>query len=292
MNNIIRSLGGEDLIWLQTKKTFVVIMGAFLVAIGMNLFLIPANVYSSGFAGVAQLFSKVLTEYTPLNISMGYLLLILNIPVAILGWKKVGKSFTFYSFMSVVFSTLFLEIIPIKNVAHDLLLNAVFGGVILAIGVGFTLKWGASTGGLDIIAMVLSRQKDKPIGNYMFVLNGIIILTAGYLYGWEKALYTLVTLYTSTRVIDAIHTRYEKLTALIITKKGDELRKAIHSKLVRGITAIPAKGGYTNETKDMLMIVITRYELFDLERIIKEVDPKAFTNFVETTNVVGFFRRD
>lgn len=280
------------MIWLQTKKSFVVIMGAFLVAISMNLFLIPANIYSSGFAGVAQLLSKVLTEYTPLTISMGYLLLLLNIPVAILGWMKVGKSFTLYSFMSVVFSTLFLEIIPIKHIAHNLLLNAVFGGVILAIGVGFTLKWGASTGGLDIIAMVLSRHKDKPIGNYMFVLNAIIILTAGYLYGWEKALYTLVTLYATTRVIDAIHTRHEKLTALIITKKGEELRKAIHSKLVRGITAIPAKGTYTNEPKDMLMIVITRYELFDLERIIKEVDPKAFTNLIETTNVVGFFRRD
>ncbi|WML51554.1 YitT family protein [Neobacillus sp. PS3-12] len=280
------------MIWLQTKKSFVVIMGAFLVAISMNLFLIPANVYSSGFAGVAQLLSKVISEYTPLHISMGYLLLLLNIPVAILGWKKVGKSFTLYSFLSVVFSTFFLEIIPIKHVAHDLLLNAVFGGVILAIGVGFTLKWGASTGGLDIIAMVLSRQKDKPVGNYMFILNGIIILTAGYLYGWEKALYTLVTLYTSTRVIDAIHTRHEKLTALIITRKGEELRKAIHSKLVRGITAIPAKGAYTNESKDLLMIVITRYELFDLERIIKEVDPKAFTNLIETTNVVGFFRRD
>lgn len=280
------------MIWLQAKKTFVVIIGAFLVAISMNLFLIPANVYSSGFAGVAQLLSKVITEYTPLKISMGYLLLILNIPVAILGWKKVGKSFTIYSFMSVLFSTLFLESIPIKHVAHDLLLNAVFGGVILAVGVGFTLKWGASTGGLDIVAMVLSRQKDKPVGNYMFVLNGIIILTAGYLYGWEKALYTLVTLYTSTRVIDAIHTRHEKLTALIITRKGEELRKAIHSKLVRGITAIPAKGAYTNESKDLLMIVITRYELFDLERIIKEVDPNAFTNFVETTNVIGFFRKD
>jgi uncharacterized membrane-anchored protein YitT (DUF2179 family) len=288
----MRNFGGEGMIWLQTKKSFVVIMGAFLVAISMNLFLIPANVYSSGFAGVAQLLSKVISEYTPLHISMGYLLLLLNIPVAILGWKKVGKSFTLYSFLSVVFSTFFLEIIPIKHVAHDLLLNAVFGGVILAIGVGFTLKWGASTGGLDIIAMVLSRQKDKPVGNYMFILNGIIILTAGYLYGWEKALYTLVTLYTSTRVIDAIHTRHEKLTALIITRKGEELRKAIHSKLVRGITAIPAKGAYTNESKDLLMIVITRYELFDLERIIKEVDPKAFTNLIETTNVVGFFRRD
>ncbi|MDP4154838.1 MAG: YitT family protein [Bacillota bacterium] len=280
------------MIWLQTKKSFVVIMGAFLVAISMNLFLIPANVYSSGFAGIAQLLSKVITEYTPLNISMGYLLLLLNIPVAILGWRKVGKSFTLYSFLSVVFSTIFLEIIPIKHVAHDLLLNAVFGGVILAIGVGFTLKWGASTGGLDIIAMVLSRQKDKPVGNYMFILNGIIILTAGYLYGWEKALYTLVTLYTSTRVIDAIHTRHEKLTALIVTRKGEDLSKAIQSKLVRGITTISAKGAYTNESKEMLMIVITRYELFDLERIIKEVDPRAFTNVIETTNVVGFFRRD
>jgi uncharacterized membrane-anchored protein YitT (DUF2179 family) len=280
------------MIWLQTKKTTVVIIGAFLVAISMNLFLIPANVYSSGFAGIAQLLSKVLTEYTPVNISMGYLLLVLNIPVAIIGWIKVGKSFTIYSFMSVLFSTIFLETIPIKQVAHDILLNAVFGGVILAIGVGFTLKWGASTGGLDIIAMVLSRQKDKPIGNYMFILNGIIIFTAGYLYGWEKALYTLVALYTTTRVIDAIHTRHEKLTALIVTRKGEELRKAIHSKLIRGITAIPARGAYTNESKDLLMIVVTRYELFDLERIINEVDPKAFTNIIETTNVVGFFRRD
>jgi uncharacterized membrane-anchored protein YitT (DUF2179 family) len=280
------------MLWLQTKKVTVVILGALLNAISMNLFLIPANVYSSGFAGIAQLLSKILTEYTPITFSMGFLLLILNIPVAILGWVKVGKSFTLYSFISVLLTSLFLEIIPIKELSHDILLNAVFGGVILAVGVGFTLKWGASTGGLDIIAMVLSRLKDKPVGTYMFTLNAIIIVTAGYLYGWEKALYTLVTLYTSTRVIDAIHTRHEKLTAIIITKNGEELKKAIQAKLIRGITTLPAKGAYTNETKDMLMIVITRYELFDLERIIKEVDPSAFTNIIETASVVGFFRRD
>ncbi|MGZ4160907.1 MAG: YitT family protein, partial [Neobacillus sp.] len=183
-------------------------------------------------------------------------------------------------------------LIPIKEISHDILLNAVFGGVIQAAGVGITLKWGASTGGLDIIAMVLSRMKDKPVGTYLFLLNGIIIATAGFLYGWEKALYTLVTLYTSTRVIDAIHTRHAKLTALIITKKADELKKAIHAKLVRGITMIPAKGAFSNETREMMMIVITRYELFDLERIIKEVDPNAFTNIIQTTGVYGFFRRD
>ncbi|PFO06183.1 hypothetical protein COJ85_07540 [Bacillus sp. AFS076308] len=280
------------MLWLQTKKIVIVIAGALINALAMNLFLIPANVYSSGFTGVAQLLSKVLSDYTPINVSMGFLLLLLNIPVAILGWKKVGKSFTVYSFISVLLTSLFLSLIPIKQVSHDILLNAVFGGVILAIGVGITLKWGASTGGVDIIAMVLSRMKDKPVGPYMFVLNGVIIITAGFLYGWEKALYTLVTLYTSTRVIDAIHTRHAKLTAMIITKKADEMKKAIHASLVRGITMIPAKGAFSNETREMLMIVITRYELFDLERIIQEVDPNAFTNIVQTTAVYGFFRRE
>ncbi|NRD78399.1 YitT family protein [Bacillus sp. BRMEA1] len=280
------------MVWLEVKKVMIVIIGAFLVAIGVNLFLVPANVYSSGFTGIAQLLSKVLGDYTSIHVSMGLLLLILNIPVAILGWKKVGKTFTIYSFLSVILSSFFLDLVPVKQVSNDILLNAVFGGVIVAVGVGITLKWGASTGGLDIIAMVLSKMKDKPIGPYMFVLNGIIIVTTGLIYDWQKALYTLVFLYASTRVIDAIHTRHLKLTAMIITKKANELKEAIHAKLSRGITMIPAKGAFSNEAREMMMIVITRYELFDLEIIIKEIDPNAFTNIIETTAVYGFFRRE
>lgn len=280
------------MIWLQTKKIAVVAAGSLIGALAMNLFLVPANIYSSGFTGIAQLLSKVLSDHTPINVSIGFLLLLLNIPVAILGWKKVGKSFTIYSFLSVVLSSLFLTLIPIKQVSNDILLNAVFGGVIQAVGVGITLKWGASTGGVDIIAMVLSRMKDKPIGPYMLVINGIIIITAGFLYGWEKALYTLVTLYTATRVIDAIHTRHAKLTAMIITKKADEMKIAIQKRLVRGITILPARGAFSNESREMLMVVITRYELYDLERILKEVDPNAFTNIIQTTNIYGFFRRE
>lgn len=276
----------------EVKKVIVVLIGALLNSIGLNLFLIPANVYASGFTGISQLLSSVLEQYTPFSISTGVLLLLLNIPVAILGWMKVGKSFTIYSFFSVAATTFFLGIVPLESLSEDILLNAVFGGVISAVGVGLTLKYGASTGGLDIIAMILSRMNDKPVGTYFFILNGIIIFTAGLLYGWEKALYTLVTLYVTTRVIDAIHTRHVKHTAMIVSKKGEELKKAIHSKLVRGITTIPAKGGFTNETKDMLIIVITRYELYDLERIIKDVDPHAFTNIIQTTGIFGFFRKD
>ncbi|MCM3124897.1 YitT family protein [Mesobacillus sp. AQ2] len=280
------------MVWLETKKIFIVVIGAFLNALSLNFFLIPANVYASGFTGIAQLVSSILGEFAPFNISTGILLLLLNIPVTILGWKKVGKSFTFYSFISVLLSSIFLEILPVKEVSGDILLNAVFGGVIAALGVGLTLKWGASTGGMDIIAMVLSRMNDRPVGTYFFTLNGIIIMTAGYIFGWENALYTLVALYVSTRVIDAIHTRHEKLTAMIVTKKSDELKKAIHDKLVRGITLLPAKGAFSGEQKEMLIIVVTRYELYDLEHIIKEVDPHAFTNIVETAGIFGFFRRE
>lgn len=280
-------------LWNTYGKTFViVIIGAILNAIAMNFFLIPANVYASGFTGLAQLISGILAKFTDISLSTGILLLILNIPVTILAWMKLGRAFTIYSAISVFFSSLFLEIIPIQQLSPDILLNAVFGGVIAAVGVGLTLKYGGSTGGMDIVAMFLSRMNDRPVGIYFFLLNAVIIVTAGEVFGWEKALYTLVTLYASTRVIDAIHTRHEKLTAMIITKKTDELQKAIHAKLTRGITVVPARGAFSREEKEMMITVITRYELYSLEQIIKEVDPNAFTNVVQTTGVFGFFRKD
>ncbi|WP_102028025.1 YitT family protein [Salirhabdus sp. Marseille-P4669] len=277
---------------LEAKRFIIVIFGALLNAISLNLFLIEANVYASGFTGIAQLLSSVLKDFAGISISTGILLLLLNVPVTILGWFKVGKGFTIYSAISVLFTTIFLEIIPLRNLADDILLNAVFGGVIAAVGIGLTLKWGASTGGMDIVAMILSRMKDRPIGSYFLIMNGFIIIMAGILYDPEKSLYTMVTLYVSTRVIDAIHTRHEKLTAMIVTNKGDELQDAIHSVMIRGITSLPAKGAFSKEDKNMLVMVITRYELYDLEKIIKEVDPNAFTNIVQTTGIFGFFRKE
>ncbi|WP_138416489.1 YitT family protein [Aquibacillus sediminis] len=278
---------------METKRILIVLVGALLNAIALNLFLIGANVYASGFTGIAQLISTIFSDFFNIDfISTGILLFILNIPVAILGWFKVGKGFTIYSFLSVLFTTVILEILPIYNLSDDIMLNAVFGGVIAGVGIGITLKWGASTGGSDIIAMVLSRIKDKPIGSYLMLINGFIIVFAGLINEPENALYTLLTLYVTTRVIDTIHTRHEKLTAMIVTKKADEMQKEIHNTMVRGITILPAKGAYTKVDKNMLMLVITRYELYDLERIIGEVDPEAFTNIVQTTGVFGFFRRE
>ncbi|HLS23814.1 MAG TPA: YitT family protein [Pseudogracilibacillus sp.] len=277
---------------IEARRIAIVIVGSFLLAISLNFFLINANVYASGFSGLAQLLSSILNDFFSIQLSTGIILFLLNVPVLILGWFKIGRGFTIYSIVSVVFATLFLEILPIISLSEDIMLNAVAGGVIAGVAVGISLKWGASTGGMDIVAMLLSRLQDKPIGVYFLILNGFIIFVAGILYEPENALYTLLALYVTTVVIDAIHTRHEKVTVLIVTDKPEPLQQTIHKQMVRGITIIPAKGAYTQEEKSLLYLVITRYELYDLEKIIYEIDPNAFTNIIQTAGIFGFFRKE
>ncbi|WP_198520821.1 YitT family protein [Alteribacter populi] len=271
----------------EAKKFTITVASAALLAIALNFFLIPANVFASGFTGLAQIIATLIPV-----LSTGIGLLLLNIPVAILGWKKVGKSFTFYSFINVAATTFFLEVIPVQTISNDIILNSVFGGVIAGIGAGFVLKYGASSGGVDILALIMAKHSDRPLGVYFFMMNAVIVMASGLLFGMEKALYTLLTLYVTSRIIDAIHTRHVKLTAMIVTKKADELQKVFYERVVRGVTRIPAKGGYTKEDKEIVMIVVTRYELYQLQQIIHEVDPTAFTNIVQTTGIFGLFRKD
>lgn len=173
--------------FFEAKRFIIVILGALLNAMALNFFLIQANVYASGFTGIAQLSASFAQDFMGVNISTGVLLALLNIPVIILGWFKVGKGFTIYSIISVAFTTIFLETIPFVKFSEEILLNAVFGGLLSGIGVGISLKWGASTGGMDIIAMILSRIKDRPIGIYFLVMNAMIIFFAGWLYESRKS---------------------------------------------------------------------------------------------------------
>lgn len=278
--------------FVEAKRIIAVIIGSFLVAVSLNFFLIEANVYASGFSGFAQLLSSISQDFLSLQISTGIILFFLNIPVLIIGYIYIGRGFTLYSVLSVVFMTLFLEVLPIISFSDDIILNAVAGGVLGGAGVGIALKMGASTGGMDIVAMLLSRMNDRPVGVYFLLLNAVIILFAGILYEPENALYTMLALYVTTLVIDGIHTRHEKITVLIVTSEAEKMQTAIHQKMVRGITIIPAKGAYTKEDKDLLYLVVTRYELYDLEQIINDIDEKAFTNIIETAGIFGFFRKE
>ena len=275
----------------KLKKLLIVTFAAILYACALNFFLTPANLFTGGIAGVSQLITGIAERYFDIHISTGLLLLVFIVPIIYLAWKEIGKSFTFFSGYSVLVMSLALEFVPILSVSEDILLNSIFGGVLAGLAIGVTLRYGASTGGLDIIALVASFHKGKSVGSYLFMINVVIVLFAGIFFEWERALYTMISLYASMRVVDFVHTAQVKLTAFVITKNVEAVREAIFSRMVRGATLLPAEGGYTHEQKGVLMIVLTRYELYELNRTLKEVDPSAFTNIVETVDIQGNFKR-
>lgn len=271
------------------KKIFFVFFAAITNAIALNNFLIPARVYGAGLNGVSQLLSSFLFDFSHIEISTGLLIMLFNIPIALLGWYKVGRDFTLFSFLTVALMSIFSMILPIQEVTNDPIMNAIVGGVISGIGVGLSLKYGFSTGGMDIVSMVLAKTTGRSIGTLMFGINFIVISLAGFAYGWEYALYTLLSIYVLTKVVDTIHTSYQKVTAMIVTQHSAEMTTAIKEKLIRGITLLPAKGGFSGADSSVLMVVVTRYELYDLEQAVKETDPFAFVNILQTNRVIGEF---
>ena len=176
-----------------------------------------------------------------------------------------------------------------------LLLNVpifIFGGVLLGVGVAYSLKMGFTTGGMDILSLILSKTTGKTVGKYMFMLNGIIVMLSGFIFSWESALYTIISIFAMSYVVDMLHTSHQKVTALIITTKAESVGKNISKHVFRGMTLLPSVGGYSGVPGNMIMMVVTRYEIYDLEQAVLEADENAFINFVPTQSITGRFATD
>jgi uncharacterized membrane-anchored protein YitT (DUF2179 family) len=268
-------------------EIFVVIIGAAFSALSFNIFLIPHQILSGGLSGVAM----IVGYFTGWNIGLVYF--ISNLPVLVWGMVVVGRKFILYSVISVFFTVWFMQILPVHppNFHFDQIISAVFGGVLLGIGSGISLRIGGSTGGFDIIGSIVTRKRDFPLGSLLLALNSVVVFALGYFkQDWNLALYSMLSMFIVSRVMDTIHIRHLKVTAFIITEQKDLLTKRLLN-LPRGVTLLKTSGAYSNQEKDMLMTVITRYELAEFKAIIKECDPKAFVNIVETTTVLGEFRK-
>lgn len=270
------------------KKIIVILFTGLTGAIGLNYFLIPANVFSAGMTGIAQILGYVLTNIG-LTLNTGILIFLLNVPVFILGFIKLGRSAMILSFANVISMSFFTALVSVGQITDNVLMNAITGGVLLGIGAGFSLKFGFTTGGLDIVSLLLSKTTGRTVGNYMMLLNGVIVVVAGFFFTWESALYTIITIFTMSTVVDFIHTSHQKMTAFITTSKSAEMREMLYRELLRGMTVIPARGGFSQSEREMIMIVFTRYELYALKQVVSDVDPHAFTNIMATDSVVGTF---
>ncbi|GGM23921.1 membrane protein [Paraliobacillus quinghaiensis] len=267
-------------------KNLIVILGSLIVAFAFNFFLVPYGILSSGISGIAILFGLL----TPFDI--GLINLILNLPLIVLGYIKLGKEITINTITCVVSLSIFLYALPVVMVADNLLLSSIFGGVIGGIGIGIILKYSGSSGGLDIIAILISRISNVSVGMLLTGMNGVIVLISGAIFDWNIALYTMLSIYLTGRVIDTIHTNHIKLTMQIVTSKGDVIRQELLKTIYRGITITNGYGGYTQEQKQILMMVVTRYETMQIKEIVRKHDKKAFINIYETVEVDGEFAKN
>ncbi|MEH6889595.1 YitT family protein [Bacillus sp. JJ864] len=262
-----------------------VILGSLVVALSFNLFLIPHKILSSGISGIAMIIGIL----TPFN--TGLVNFLLNLPILILGYIGLGKRFIGYTIVSVITLSAALYAIPVHAVATDALLSSLFGGVIAGAGIGLVFNCYGSTGGFDVIGMLLSRKKDIQLGGFLIALNTIVIIISGFFFDWDTALNSLLSIFVTGKVIDAIHTKHRKITLMIVTNQAEKMKEKLLSSLVRGITLLDGEGAYSNEKKHVLMTVISREELAGMKAIISEVDPQAFVNITETVEVLGLFRR-
>lgn len=274
------------------KKAGVIVLSGLLSAISLNYFLIPAKVLSAGMNGVAQIIVAFGLQEFQLQLSTGLFIFLLNIPIFILGAIKLGKSSTGLSFINVIGVSLFTMILPQGQITDNILVNALIGGVLIGIGVAYSLKMGFTTGGMDILSLILSKTTGKTVGKYMLLLNGIIVLVSGFIFSWESALYTIISIYAMSYVVDMLHTSHQKVTAMIITTKSEAVGKSISEHVFRGMTLLPSVGGYSGVPGNMIMMVITRYELYDLEQAVLEADEHAFINIVPTQSIMGRFATD
>ncbi|MDI6552475.1 YitT family protein [Leuconostoc falkenbergense] len=276
--------------WRKIFLTAVVFIASSIIqVISLNAFLIPNNIFSSGFNGISQLLSLFAQHTFHMNVQTGTFMMVFNVPIGIVGWKLIGGKFTILSFLNAIFVSIIQILAPTKALTTDPMLAALFGGLLLGVAIGLAMRYGFSTGGMDIVAMVVQKRTGKSVGALMNIINCVVVIVAGFFIGWQNALFTLIGIYATGRVVDTLYTGYQKLTAMIVTGKGDDVVEALHKDLIRGITILPSKGAYTKRESTTLMMVISRYELFEMQEIVHRADPKAFVNLLNTVNVSGEF---
>lgn len=271
-------------------QIFIALISALIFGLSMKFFLIPGNIFSAGAPGLAQIINYFTRETALAAIfTTGNLYFILNIPLIILAYLKLGKEFTLMTLIVVLFSSLATNLFPLTYVSQNPLINAVIGGVLTGLGTGITIKYGMSSGGFDILSLYLSKTFGWDVGMMTLLVNSIIIIGSGLLYNLETAIFTLITIFVTSRMIDAIHTGEQRLTAFIVTNDAAAVTASIRTRLIRGSTVIEARGGYTGDKRNLIMVVINRYELHDLQLAVLESDSKAFVNIIQSTKVLGQF---
>ena len=258
-------------------------LGAGCAAFSIECFLIPNTILDGGVTGISMMLDYVS------DIPLSVLIVVINIPFFIVGYKALGKRFLFRAGVSMAAFALSLELFKgVDTVTESELLAVVYGGMLLGVGVGLVLRCGGCLDGTEIAAMLLSRRVGVTTGGIIFLINIFIYATAGVLFGWDRALLSLLTYFITFKIIDLVETGLEGArAAMIITENAEMLANEIYKRLGRTCTFISAEGLVSKSNKTVLYCVITRVEVNELKRIINEADISAFVTISEVSEILG-----
>lgn len=270
-------------------RSFCVVIAAFVVAFNMNTFVSAGGLFPGGFNGLTVLIQRIAMKYFGIEVPFTVVNVILNSFPAIIGFHFVGKKFTVFSCVMIFLTGIFVDLLPVMPITEDILLIAVFGGIINGGALSIALFGKASSGGTDFIAMALSKKLNVPAWNYIMAGNAIMLISAGALFGWDKALYSIIFQFCSTQMINYLHTQYRRETIFIVTEKPEEIMDAVMNETHHGFTRFEGIGGYSNKKRTMLYTVIDMSELRKVRRIVREIDPGAFLNVMKSEHVEGRF---
>ena len=280
----------------KIKQYGIIIIGAFLFCLGVNLFISPLGLYNGGVVGISQIIRTIIVDYFPSvkNFEIaGIINFIINIPLLLIAYKSISKKFFIRTVVSVISQTIFFTVITIPSTAiiDDPLAACLIGGIITGAGIGITLKAGGSGGGIDILGVYFTKKyKNFSVGKLGIIINAIIYGICAILFELPTAIYSVIYTTFFSMIVDKIHYQNINTTAMIFTKKkciDDRIMKEMH----RGVTYWQGKGAYTNEDSLILVTVISKYEISQLKKIVKEIDPKAFIIFNDGMDVTGNFEK-
>lgn len=268
----------------------VAVVYAFLAAIAVNFFYQPGHIYSSGATGFAQILTTLSDRVVGFTVPVSITLFLINVPLFFLAWFKIGHKFTIFTFITVFLTSFFIHIIPQTTLTKDPIICAIFGGAIMGVGIGFALKNGLSSGGLDILSMVIRKRTGSSVGSISIIFNVMIMLMAGILFSWQYMFYSALAIFMSGKLTDALYTKQRKMQVMIVTKCPERVINSIQDHMRRGITIInEAEGAYKHDKQTVLFTVVTRFELPLLESIMRENDPDAFVSISENVRIMGRF---
>ena len=265
------------------KKYLVLIIGSLIYSAGLEVFLVPNNIIDGGVVGIS-----IMASYLT-GIPFGVYMLVLNLPFLYLGYKQIGKTFAISTIISIIALSIFSEFLePVPQITQDYFLAAIFGGIIAGAGVGLVIRQGGSLDGTEITAIILDRKTSFSVGEVVMFFNLFILGAAGFVFGWDKAMYSLVAYFIISKMIDVVLKGLdESYAVMIVSDEYEEIADALMHRLGRGVTYLHGQGAYTGDDKQVLYCVVTRLEVVKLKEIALEKDETAFVTINPVHDIVG-----